>query len=203
MRIPLTGLALVVAAAVTAGAQTTRAAVAPASKLWIEGTSNVHDWKAETSEIKADIELDAAGLAAAPGKMVKKVTVTIPVKSLKSGHGKMDENLQKALKADKNPEIVYKLTSIEAVGVEARESFTLRAAGTLSVAGAENPVSMDIAATRLPDGSVKATATVPLKMTAFGVKPPTAMLGAIKCGDDVKVKFDLVLASRVVAAIDK
>jgi hypothetical protein len=44
---------------------------------------------------------------------------------------------------------------------------------------------------------------VPVKMTAFAVKPPTAMLGAIKCGDEVKVKFELVVGPKVVAAIDR
>jgi polyisoprenoid-binding protein YceI len=203
MRIPLIGLALAAAAAMNANAQTTRATLAPASKVWIEGTSNVHDWKSEASVINAEIELDAAGLSAAPAKLLKKVVVTIPVKSLKSGHGKMDENLQKALKADKNPDIIYTLISVEALASDSKDAFTLRAAGTLSVAGAESAVTMDIAAIRQADGSIKATGTVPVKMTAFQVKPPTAMLGTIRCGDEVKVKFDLVVGQRVIAANDK
>src|SRR6478609_7511764 len=112
MRIPLIGIALIAGAAMTANAQS-RAILAPASKMWIEGTSNVHDWKVEANNIDAQIELDAAGLAAAPAKMVKKVTITIPVKSLKSEHDKMDDNIRKALKADKYAEIVYTLTSVE------------------------------------------------------------------------------------------
>ena len=203
MRIPLIGLALVAAAAMTANAQSARATLAPASKIWIEGTSNVHDWKSEATVINAEIELDAAGLAAAPAKLVKSVSLTIPVKGLKSGHGKMDENLQKALKADKNENIIYKLTSIEALAGDTKDAFTLRAAGTLTIAGAENAVTAEIAATRLADGTIKATGTVPVKMTAFGVKPPTAMLGTIRCGDEVKVKFDLVVGQKVMAAVDK
>ena len=202
MRIPLIGIALVAAAAMTANAQS-RATLAPASKMWIEGTSNVHDWKVEAKDVDAQIELDAAGLAAAPAKMVKKVTLTIPVKSLKSEHDKMDDNIRKALKADKNPEIIYSLTSIEAVTAETKEGFTLKAAGTLNIAGVENAITSEIVATRLADGTIKATGTVPVKMTAFQVKPPTAMLGAIKCGDEVKVKFDFVVGPKVIAAIDK
>jgi polyisoprenoid-binding protein YceI len=203
MRIPLIGIALVAAAAINANAQDGRVTLAAASKIWIEGTSNVHDWKSEATQIDAEIELDAAGLATAPGKLVKQVRVTIPVKSLKSGHGKMDENLQKALKADKNPDIVYKLTRVEALAGETKDAFTLRLAGTVNVAGVENAVTVDVAATRLADGTVKATGTVPLKMTAFAVKPPTAMLGTIRCGDEVKVKFEMVVGPKVMAAIDK
>jgi polyisoprenoid-binding protein YceI len=202
MRIPLIGIALLAATAMNANAQS-RVTLAPASKMWIEGTSNVHDWKVEAKQIDAVIELDAAGLAAAPAKMVRKVTLTIPVKSLKSDHGKMDENMYKALKADKNAEIVYNLNSIEAVTAETKDGFTLRAAGTLNIAGVENAVMAEIEAVRQSDGSIKATGTVPVKMTAFQVKPPTAMLGAIKCGDEVKVKFDLVVGSKVIAAVDR
>jgi Cu/Ag efflux protein CusF len=40
-------------------------------------------------------------------------------------------------------------------------------------------------------------------MTAFAVKPPTAMLGTIRCGDEVKVKFDLTVGPKVIAQLDK
>ena len=198
------GLAMVVAAVSVAGAQApARVALSPASRIWIEGTSNVHDWKAEAAKIDAQIEIDETGLTAPPAKLVRSVTLTIPVKELKSGKGGMDGNIQKALKADKNPDIVYKLTTIEALPSDNKDAFTLKASGTLSLAGAESPVTTDIAVTRLADGTLKATGTVPVKMTAFAVKPPTAMLGAIKCGDDVKVKFDLVVGPKVIAVIDK
>ncbi len=200
MRIPLIGIALIAAAAMNAEAQTTRGALGPASKIWIEGTSNVHDWKAEAAVIDAQIEFGT--LTGDAGQLVKKVTITIPVKELKSGKGGMDGNIQKALKADKNPDIVYTLTDIETLS-ETKDGFTLRANGTLRLAGAESAVTTEIAATRLADGSYKATGTVPVKMTAFAVKPPTAMLGAIKCGDDVKVRFDLVVGQKAIALIDR
>src|SRR4051812_1390188 len=101
----LVTLALVAAAVSNVGAQATHASLAPASKLWIEGTSNVHNWECTASTVDAAIDIDAAGLAAAPEKLVKKVSMKVPVKSLKCGHGKMDENLQKALNADKSPDI--------------------------------------------------------------------------------------------------
>jgi polyisoprenoid-binding protein YceI len=202
MRFPLIGLAVIVTAAMNANAQS-RATLAPASKMWIEGTSNVHDWKVEATTIDAQIELDAAGLAAPPAAMLKKVTLTIPVTALKSEHAKMDDNIRKALKADRNPQIVYVLDKVDAVSAETKDGFTLRAQGTLNIAGVENAVTAEIAATRMADGTIKATGTVPVKMTAYQVKPPTAMLGAIKCGDEVKVKFDFVVGARVIAAADK
>jgi polyisoprenoid-binding protein YceI len=199
-KISLAMLALVGA---TAAAQSTaRIAVSPESKLWIEGTSTIHDWTCKATTLDAAIDVDPAAvqLAAAPPKMLKKVLVKVPVKALKCGHGGMDENMYKALKADSDPQISYILASFEPANEEATE-FTLKTVGTLTIAGKENKLEMDVAAVRLPDGTVKATGTVPIKMTDFGIKPPTAIFGRIKAGDDVKVKFELSVGAKAMAAL--
>ena len=194
------GLALVVAAT-TAGAQeTTRVSIAPTSKLWIEGTSNVHNWKCEATALDASIDIAlAAQLSTAAPKMLKKVAVKVPVRGLKCGHGKMDDNLYKALNADQNSDISYLMSSFETVAGEKKDDFTLRTVGKLTLAGVENAITMDVAATRLTDGTIKASGTVPILMTAFGIKPPRAMFGTIKTGDEVKVKFELSVGPKVVA----
>ena len=203
LRIHKISLAMLALVGTTAGAQSTaRIAVSPESKLWIEGTSTIHDWTCKATSIDAAIEVDpaAAQLAAAPPKMLKKVSVKVPVKSLKCGHGGMDDNMYKALKADSDPQISYILASFEPADEQATE-FTLKTVGTLTIAGKENKLAMDVAAVRLSDGTVKATGTVPIKMTDFGIKPPTAIFGRIKAGDDVKVKFELSVGPKAMAAL--
>ncbi len=196
--IRIAGIALI-AGAVSAEAQSVRATLAspPASKLWIEGTSNVHNWECNATAIEATIDVDAAGLSTPAPKLLKKVSVKIPVAAIKCGHDKMDDNMRKALKADKNAEILFDMATAEAA-TDGKE-FTLKMTGKLSIAGQENDVTMEVAATRLADGTIKAVAALPVKMTAFGVKPPTAMLGTIRCGDEVKVKFELMVGPKVVA----
>jgi len=200
------GVALVtLAIAATGGGaqENARVAVSPESKLWIEGTSNLHGWSCKATTLDAAVEFDAAiaaQLTVAPPKALKKVLVKVPVKSIKCGHGGMDGNLYKALKADESPDISYILATFEAAPGEAKDSFTLHTVGTLSIAGMENKISMDVIATRLPDGTVKATGTVPIKMTDFGIKPPTAIFGRLKTGDEVKVNFELSVGARAIAA---
>ena len=190
--------------AATAGAQqTVRVAVAPESKLWIDGTSNLHGWSCKAEKLEAVIEFDAAAaaqVAAAPPKALKRVDIKVPVKSLKCGHGAMDDNLYKALNADATPEISYIMASFEAVAGDAKDSFRLETVGTLTVAGKENKLTMDVTATRLPDGTLKATGMVPIKMTDYGIKPPTAIFGRLKTGDEVKVNFELKVGPGAVAA---
>ncbi|HEV8216134.1 MAG TPA: YceI family protein [Gemmatimonadaceae bacterium] len=198
------GVVLITLAVAAAGAQeTARVAVSPESKLWIEGTSNLHGWSCKATTLDAAIEIDpaaAAQVAVAAPKALKKVHVKVPVKSIKCGHGGMDDNVYKALKADETPEISYILATFEAVPGEAKDSFMLHTVGSLTIAGKENKVSMDVTATRLPDGTVKATGVVPIKMTDFGIKPPTAIFGRLKTGDDVKVNFELSVGARAIAA---
>jgi polyisoprenoid-binding protein YceI len=198
----IAGLAIVAVTAAVAGAQTARVAVSPDSKLWIEGTSNVHDWKCEAKSIDAAIEIDAvaAQVATALPAALKKVSVKIPVKAMKCGHDKMDDNMYKALKADDNGEISYIMGTFESTKGEKEDQFGVSTKGTLKIAGVENQVAVDVVATRLPDGTIKAVGTVPVKMTAFGVKPPTAMFGAIRAGDEVKVKFEISVGPKVIAA---
>jgi polyisoprenoid-binding protein YceI len=128
------------------------------------------------------------------------VQVKVPVKSLKCGHGGMDDNLYKALKADETPEISYILATFEAVPGEMKDTFTLHTVGALTIAGSENKIEMDVTATRLPDGSVLAKGLVPIKMTDFGIKPPTAIFGRLKTGNEVKVNFELTIGAKAIAA---
>jgi polyisoprenoid-binding protein YceI len=195
--------ALIAFAASSAAAQeTTRVSVAPESKLWIEGTSNLHGWSCKAEKLEAAIEMDKAAATAlnvAAPKAVKRVDVKVPVRSLKCNHNGMDGNVYKALKADESPEISYILASLEAVPGDA-SSYTLKTVGTLKVAGKENRIQMDVSAHRLPDGTLKATGMVPIKMTDYGIQPPTAIFGRLKTGDEVKVNFELTIGGKAIAA---
>jgi polyisoprenoid-binding protein YceI len=184
------------------GQETARVAVSPDSKLWIDGTSNLHGWSCKAEKIEAVVDFDAAAasqLASAPPKALKRVEVKVPVRSLKCGHGGMDDNLYKALNADAEPNVSYILATFEAAG-ETKDSFTLHTVGTLKIAGKENKLEMDVVATRLADGTIKATGTVPIKMTDYGIKPPTAIFGRLKTGDEVKVNFELAVGGKAIAA---
>jgi polyisoprenoid-binding protein YceI len=202
----ITTLALLALIATAVRAQeTVRVAIAPTSKLWIEGTSNLHDWSCRTQELNATIQVDASAagpIAAVLPKALKHLEVNVPAKSLKCGKGAMDNNLYKALNADAVPDIIYTMSSFEPAAGETKDNFALKAVGTLSVSGKEQNVTIEVTATRLPDGTIKATGMVPVKMTDFGIKPPTAIFGRLKTGDDVKVNFELTVGAKpVVAAI--
>ncbi len=192
MKRTLTSLALLAVAGSFAQAQSTvRLAVRPDSKLWLEGGSNLHSWECQSSAIDAVVDVDPSFKTATDfPKALQKVQVKLPVTSLKCGHGGMEKNMYKALKADKAPAISYILGSFEAQPGAAKD-FTVKTVGKLEVAGEERTVTMDVTAERLADGTVEAKGTVPILMTDFGIQPPTAMFGALKTDNKVIVKFEL------------
>lgn len=192
MKRTFTSLAFLVVAGSFAQAQSTiRLSARPDSKLWLEGGSNLHSWECQSSAIDATIEVDPAFKTAADfPKALEKVQVKLPVTSLKCGHGGMEKNMYKALKADKAPAISYILGTFNAQPGAAKD-YTVTTTGKLEVAGEERTVSMDVTATRLEDGTIEAKGTLPILMTDYGIKPPTAMFGALKTDNKVIVKFEL------------
>jgi polyisoprenoid-binding protein YceI len=182
-----------------ARAQTAKVPVSPESKLWINGTSSIHEWSCKADKLDASIEFDAASAAqpATATPKVLKVNVKVPVKSLTCNHAGMNDNVYKALKADDAPTISYILGTFKTA--DSKDGYTLKTNGTLNIAGKENPIEMEVVALRQADGSLKATGTVPVKMTDYGIKPPTMMFGRIKTGDEVKVSFELTVGAKAIA----
>lgn len=198
----LLAAALVGIASAAAAQETARVVAEPESKLWIDGTSNLHSWSCKAERLEAAVELDraaAAQLSIAPPRALKRVEVKVPVKSLKCNHAGMDGNLYKALNADASSEISYIMATFDVVPGEVKDSFTLKTTGSLTVAGKENKLAMDVTANRLADGTVKAAGSVPIRMTDYGIKPPTAIFGRLKTGDEVKVSFELTIGAKAIA----
>ena len=62
------------------------------SKMWVEGTSTLHDWACYATEIDGSIELDAP-VDAVPS--VTRAQVTVPIGTMDCHNGTMDGKLKK------------------------------------------------------------------------------------------------------------
>jgi polyisoprenoid-binding protein YceI len=158
------------------------------SMIRVQGTSTLHAWTMESSAIKGQITAPTPDNWNAPAKAV----VAIPVTSIKSEHAKMDKLMAEALKAKDNPEIRFEMTSATPRKATA-DSFVLETQGRLTIAGTTRDIAFDVQGSRNADGKYTLVGQAPIKMTQYGIKPPTAMMGTIKTGDDVKVTFRWVV----------
>jgi polyisoprenoid-binding protein YceI len=179
------------------------------SSAKVDGTSTFHDWTMESKLIAGSIELDGKvqldpakatidGLDG--GKLPMKAKILIPVRALKSHATAMDNVCQDAMEADKFPRIEYRLADLAVKPGEHKPStpFEFDATGELVVHGVTNKITMPVTIERLDDTRLKIKGATALKMTNYGVKPPSPSiaLGAIKTGDDVKIAFEWLVVKR-------
>src|SRR5688572_21589283 len=105
----LSMLAAAGAAAQPAGSQKVRLVLRPESRLWIEGGSNLHDWKCDAKSVVAEVTITREAPRSDPTG-VQSGTLTVPAAALECGNDKMNENLRKALKANQHAEIRFVVT---------------------------------------------------------------------------------------------
>lgn len=205
-RILLIASALIaVSSAVSAqSASAIRLRLEPGSVLSISGTSSMHDFVCKTEKMAVYIDVDPEYTKdlTKVSRPIVSVQVTIPVKNLKCGKGAMDDNMYKTLKADKEPVIKYTLSGYDILdGTASPVGFAAKTKGTLTVAGQRKDLDMKVSALRLDAGKATAEGEQTLLMTDFGIKPPSFMLGTLKVGNEIKVKFNIKVGPEMLAQI--
>jgi polyisoprenoid-binding protein YceI len=171
-----------------------RLTLQPESRLWVDGTSTVRSFTCKASVVDATVDgaPNAIAQVTAGEKGVSTVRVRVEAAKLECGNGTMNEHMRKALKADANPVIDFQLSDYEVNRGVDGVTGTLN--GTLSLGGVKKAIAIP-ATGKSEDGALRVTGSYPLKMTEYGLKPPTLMFGRIKVGETVTVKYDLLLKS--------
>ena len=170
-------------------------ALQPQSKPWIEGSSTVRDFKCSVMTFETQVVAlvaDVVRAVLAGTKAVESAELTVPAASLDCRNGTMNEHMLKALKAKENPTIGFRVDSYQlakgAGGVDGT------AVGALTLGGVTKAIT--VTAHAMPDdatGALRRTGAYQLKMTDFGLKPPSLMMGTMKVNENVKVGFDPLL----------
>ena len=171
------------------------------SKMRIEGGSNIHDWSMESLVVGGAIDADAGFPESAltdPKAAKATVHAFTPVRSFKSNSKVMDERMQTTMKEPQFKRIEYKLTELKPKSpAGATGPLQFDATGELTIAGKTQTITMPVTIEK-KDGKLKVTGSVALKMTEFGVEPPSLTIAGIglKTYDPVKITFEWVLAPK-------
>ena len=178
-------LSLIFLAAITgAHSQNVFRLLSESSSLQIAGTSSIHDWEMKASNFNSE-----ALLQISPDKSasITEVEFSCPVSGINSGNKIMDNKTYKALKEEKYPFINFLINPQDNVKLYDDNNTV---SGMLTIAGITKEVKFPCDVTFISSNRFKISGELPLKMSDFGVEPPTAMLGALKTGNEVVVKFD-------------
>lgn len=152
----------------------------------VSGTSTVRGW---TCTAKGVIAVTPGKGAALPGfaKGVETATVTVPLKAFTCPNDEMRTHLLEAMKADKFPEIVYRLEKYEVTPGQ------IQASGSMTITGVTQPVSFPVALKPSPQG-VQIEGNTRLEFRTFNLDPPVVMLGLLKVGPQIRIEFKGLVA---------
>ena len=164
---------------------------AQALDVTVSGTSTLHDW-----EMKSGKGFFDALISVADDKVIfSGLSFNFPAESLKSGHSLMDKNTYKALNTEKNPNISFVLSSGNVTSLGSN-TYLLKGMGKLTIKGTTQLTDLVVTLKYNPaDKSFSCTGTKKFKMSEYGVKPPTVMMGAIKTGDAIAISYNLTIRS--------
>jgi polyisoprenoid-binding protein YceI len=160
-------------------------------KLVINGTSTMHEWSSNATHVKieGDFTINNGTI-----EKIDNGTVNVATKSIKStkNSGIMDSRTYETLKADKFPNIIYTVTKIGSVQQNGSEA-TVVINGNLNIGGTSKPTDLTVKMKLLPNGDIEIRGTRKIRMSTYGIKPPSFMLGALKVGDEVNLDFTATL----------
>jgi len=157
--------------------------IGPETTVQVEGTSTLHDWTSKVESFAGE------GKFSLEGNTLTEITglkISLTANSLKSGKAAMDKNTYKALKADAFSQIVYELQDAKVL-----PGGKMNTTGKLTIAGVSKVIKME-ATYQVNAGKVTIKGQLPILMKEYKIDPPTAMLGAIKTGEEVTVVFNTV-----------
>jgi hypothetical protein len=144
-----------------------------------------HDLLIHVTEWSATLDTDA------PSLMLGADATSLRVREGSGGMKPLDDDDMANIETTIDDEvllgrdIVFRSTSVTADGD------ALAVTGELTLAGATHPISFDLT---LAGGRVRGAAVV--RQTDWGMKPYTALFGALKVADEVRVEVDARLQSR-------
>jgi len=155
------------------------------SSIIISGTTNVHNFESKVTQVNGELIVNSS-------KQVQSLVVDIPVRSIKSGEKLMDTKTYEAFSVEKNPNITFKMLDVSGLQISG-DNINVTVTGNLTMAGITKKVVLRSSGKVLKPGVYEFKGNVALKMTDFKMSPPTAMLGVMKVGDAVTLKFDVTV----------
>jgi polyisoprenoid-binding protein YceI len=156
-------------------------------KIAIHGTMSIHDWVETVGEVTGEL---TAGRLDGGGEDFTAVRITMIVRSIKSDMGKtMDNKTYKALKADADPQITFLLGAPVTILPARLKQGSVALAGQLTMAGVTRAATLLVTRCTLTPDSMLLEGVENIKMTDFGIKPPSALFGTLKASADITISF--------------
>jgi polyisoprenoid-binding protein YceI len=154
--------------------------------LSFDGHASVGDFVGTTATVSGQLR-GGADLTQVRG------WVQAPVKTLKTGNGRRDKDLNKSMESDKYPDIRFELTGITPKAGNA-DSLPVMLQGKLLIHGTTKAVSVP-ATLQLRGAEARVRSEFPLSLKSYNIGGLSKMLGVLKMYDNIEVHVDVLFAA--------
>src|SRR5579872_5065991 len=163
----------------------------------IDGTSNLRDWKENVCQVSGAMEAEVN----VDGSIeLTSIRISMDVLSIRSDMGRvMDNKTYEALKANVHPEILFTLSAPLRLTPVRNCGTAIPVKGNLSLAGVSKPVTMQVRTFEIDRGNLQFEGFENLKMTDFGVKPPSALFGTMRASPDITIHFKINFINQTIS----
>jgi polyisoprenoid-binding protein YceI len=154
----------------------------------ISGTSTVRGWTCSSKGVIAVTPgNDAAKALPGFANGVQTATVTVPLSAFTCPNDEMRQHLLEHMKADKFPEIVFRLDRYDTAGGQTVTR------GAMTITGVTQPISFPLTLRATAKG-VEVEGNTRLEFKTFNMDPPVVMLGLLKVGPQIRIEFKGLVA---------
>jgi len=156
------------------------------SDLKVNGTSTLHDWHMDTKNFDCVVK----ALNDRKKLIIQKISFSCNSTSLKSENSIMDKKAWEALKSKKYSNIHFESNEQNEFIIH-ENKIEGKIVGDLVLTGITRKVTVPFTGEMDEIGNVELNGVVKIKMSDFGIEPPTALMGSIKTGDEISILYDL------------
>jgi hypothetical protein len=163
------------------------------SQLYLKGTSNVTPF---TCYCQQAFPLQQYTMTLKPqsnSAVFQETRLQLQTKKLDCGNRGMNRDMHHTLKADAYPHISIRLQEVQFRSGSKGGLGTLTAKAILTVTGQSRTVHMQVKAEESAQNIYRFVSALSMKMTDFGITPPTALMGLVKVDDKIDIHFDLLV----------
>jgi polyisoprenoid-binding protein YceI len=153
----------------------------------IDGTSTLRDWQEKVGEVTGEM---SAAVNEDQSVELRALRISMKVLSIKGNMGRgMDNKTYEALKASAHPEILFTVSTPMRLAQVRDCQTTIPVRGELALAGVCKPMIMLVKTFEISQGVLQFEGSQTIKMSDYGVRPPTALFGTMRSGPDITIHF--------------
>jgi len=172
-------------------AQKTYITVPEQSKVVIKGTSTLHDWQMDAKNFKTEMVLEEKG---EKDLRISGVSFSCKSSDVLGEQKLMNNKAHDALKVKQFSDIKFNQSEVKMESANSN-SFKGYVIGKLEIAGVSRNVELPFSGEVNSGEDVSVSGSFRMKMSDYGIVPPSVMMGTIKTGDEITLEYSFMMQS--------